>query len=132
MCTSENNRIGTEPASIQWSVVRGDTATIKVEFLEDDEITYFDTTDWEYTATAYDRNGDVLDDLDVVSHNGYVEIIAKQDITSRWSPNKYTSVVAELPFDLEVSMPGDGCKTAWTAVIGTIRVLGDVSPGGSL
>ncbi len=42
------------------------------------------------------------------------------------------SVVAELPFDLQVNIPTAGENTIWTPIIGTITVIGDVSPGGSL
>jgi hypothetical protein len=42
-------------------------------------------------------------------------------------------VVAELPFDLQITIPTDGPNdTIWTPVIGTICVLGDITPGGSL
>ena len=65
MCAPIIEKFGASPANIQWTVVRGDTATLLVEFLEDDEVTGFDTSDWTYTATAYDPVGDVLDELTV-------------------------------------------------------------------
>jgi hypothetical protein len=37
-------------------------------------------------------------------------------------------VVAELPFDLQITTN----EIVWTPVVGTIRVLSDVTPGGSL
>ena len=61
MCVSTIEKYGASPANIQWTVVRGDSATLKVEFFEDDEITKYDTSDWTYSATSYDSNGDVLD-----------------------------------------------------------------------
>ena len=42
---------GADPARIKWQIVRGDTSPLRVEFLEDDEITYFDTSDWSFEAT---------------------------------------------------------------------------------
>ena len=45
---------GADPVSMQWSVVRGDTGTLRIEFYEDNEIDYYDTTDWSFRATAYD------------------------------------------------------------------------------
>ena len=47
---------------------------------------------------------------------------------------KYKPVVAELRFDLQATLPGDGVSggggdevTKWTPVVGTICVIGDVS-----
>lgn len=131
MCTPTIEKYGANPANIQWTVVRGDSATLKVEFLEDDEITYFDTDSWTYSATSYDPNGDVLDELEVVEHDGYVEIKISSNTTGYWG-TKYRSVVGELPFDLQVTIPQIGDDIIWTPVVGTICVIGDVTPGGSL
>lgn len=133
MCTTTIQKYGANPANISWRVVRGDTATIDITFLESDEATGWDTDGWTYKATAYDAQGDVLDDLIVLPITGQsgVTIKAPASLTLNWG-NKYTSVVAELPFDLQVNIPTDGENTIWTPVIGTICVLGDVSPGGSL
>jgi hypothetical protein len=118
---------GADPVRVKWNVVRGDTSPLRVEFYEDDEVTYFDTTGWEYASTTYDSKGDVLDELEVVAGDGYVEILASSDLTSFWGTG-YASVVSELMFDLQVTIDGE---TIWTPVIGTINVLGDVT-GGSL
>jgi hypothetical protein len=131
MCTPEIEKLGATPAHIQWTVVRGDTATLKIEFFEDDESTYFDTDDWSYVATAYDPNGDVLDDLPLTVEDGYVVIDVPGSITENWG-TLYRSVVAELPFDLQVTISDAGEDTVWTPVIGTICVLGNISPRGSL
>lgn len=131
MCTPTIEKYGANPANIQWTVVRGDSATLKVEFLEDDEATYFDTDGWIYSATAYDTVGDVLDELEVVGHDGYAEIKISSTVTGFWG-TKYKSVVGELPFDLQVTIPQSGDDITWTPVVGTICVLGDVTPGGSL
>ena len=124
-------KFGADPANIQWRVVRGDTASLRIEFFEDDEETYYDTDGWTYEATAYDQSGDVLDALNCASGSGYVDITAHPSVTKNWGL-KYAANVAELPFDLQVTIPDDGEDTTWTPVIGTIYVLGDITPGGSL
>jgi len=132
MCAPTIEKYGASPVNIQWSVVRGDTAILKIEFFEDDETTAYDTSDWTYTATAYDVNGDVLDELTTTAEDGYVEILAPASITENWGSTKYRSVVAELKFDLQVVIEGGSGQdtdTVWTPVIGTICVLGDISPG---
>jgi hypothetical protein len=121
---------GADPVNIQWRVVRGDTATLRVEFYEDDEKTFYDITDWSFAATAYDQSGDILDALETASGDGFVDILASPEVTSNWGL-RYAANVAELPFDLQVTIDGDQ-EIIWTPVIGTIYVLGDVTPGGSL
>lgn len=116
---------GTSPINIKWNVIRGDTAKLRIEFFNDDEVTYFDTSDWKYLSTAYDRKTDILDELTVTSGDGYVDITAPSDLTSFWGSG-YSSVVSELSFDLQVSIDS---STTWTPVIGTIVVLADVSGG---
>lgn len=132
MCTPTIEKHGATPANVQWTVVRGDTARLNVKFLEDDESTFFDTEGWEYRATVYDPNGDVLDELEVeYEDTSDVTIIAPASITENWG-TAYKSVVAELSFDLQAVIPESGEDTIWTPVIGTICVLGDITPGGSL
>lgn len=114
---------GADPIRIKWQVVRGDTATMRVEFFENDETTAYDISGWDFVSTTYDLRGDVLDELDVVVGSGYVDITAPSSVTESWGTG-YSSVVAELVFDLEVTID-DG--TVWTPVLGTINVLGDVS-----
>jgi hypothetical protein len=131
MCTPTIEKYGANPANIQWAVVRGDSATLKVEFLEDDEVTYFDTETWTYAATAYDPTGDVLDELEVIGYDGYAEIKISSTVTGYWG-TRYKAVVGELPFDLQITIPQPGDDITWTPVVGTICVIGDVTPGGSL
>lgn len=131
MCNPTTEKYGASPANIQWAVVRGDTANLKIEFFDDDEVTYWDTDTWTYKATTYDPIGDFLDELIVTPGDGYVTITAPASLTSYWG-TKYTSIVAELRFDLTVTIPAVGEDTIWTPVIGTICVMGDVTPGGSL
>lgn len=113
---------GANPANIKWQVVRGDTASLRVDFYENDESTPFDTSDWQFTATSYDFRGDILDELEVEASEGYVIITAPAEITEFWGVG-YNSTVAELAFDLQVLVDG----SVWTPVIGTITVFGDVS-----
>ena len=113
---------GADPARIKWNVVRGDTASLRVEFLDNDEVTYFDTSDWEYVASSYDPKGDIIDELIVTPGNGYVDIIAGPDLTQYWGTG-YGSALAELNFDLQVTID----NTVWTPVVGNILVIGDVS-----
>jgi len=114
---------GADPARIKWQIIRGDTSPLRVEFLEDDEITYFDTSDWTYRATSYDPQSDFLDSLEITPGAGYVDILAPASITEFWGTG-YKSVVTELTFDLQVTIDSD---TVWTPLIGTISVLGDVT-----
>jgi hypothetical protein len=135
MCSPIIEKLGASPANIQWTVVRGDNANLKVEFFEDDEVTPYDTREWSFSATAYDPSSDVLDDLVVETYeDGVVYILANKNITENWGGTKYKPVVAELRFDLTAVIPGDGVsggggdlETVWTPVVGTICVLGDVS-----
>jgi hypothetical protein len=125
--TNRPQIVGAEPAIVQWTLVRGDTSPLLVQFYEPDEETFYDISGWEFAATSYDYKGDVLDELEVVPGNGSVNIVAPASITQFWGTG-YKKVVAELAFDLQVTIDND---TVWTPVIGTIKVLGDVT-GGSL
>jgi hypothetical protein len=132
MCAPIVEKFGATPANIQWTVVRGDTATLVVEFLEDDEVTGFDTTDWTYKATAYDPVADLLDDLTVEADGHIVTITAPASVTELWGSSAYKQVAAELKFDLEVIIEGGSgvnADTVWTPVLGTICVLSDITPG---
>lgn len=124
MACCEKEIFGADPVNIRWQVVRGDTSTLKIEFLENDETTIYDTSDWEYVASAYDRKTDIIDELEVEAHSGYVIVTAPSEITANWGTT-YSGTVAELQFDLEVTIDG----MVWTPVIGTISVFGDISGG---
>lgn len=128
MCSPTIEKFGATPANIQWTVVRGDSASFTVSFLENDEVTEFDTDGWEFAATAYDPTVDVLDELEVSINGAIITVTAPASITENWG-TRYRSVVAELSFDLQVIIPDGNTTITWTPVIGTICVLGDVSPG---
>lgn len=127
MTNSKPEVFGANPMNLKWQIVRGDTSPLRVEFYENDEVTPYDTTGWEFSSSAYDFLGEITDELEVESGMGYVEITATSDITINWGTG-YRSVVSELAFDLQVTVDGE---TVWTPLIGTISVLGDVT-GGSL
>jgi len=124
MSSCEPEIFGADPVTIRWNVVRGDTSTIRVDFLNDDETTSLDTDGWSFLASAYDRKTDILDELEVDAFDGYVIVTAPAEITSFWGTT-YGGTVAELSFDLEITID----ETVWTPVIGTISVIGDVSTG---
>jgi hypothetical protein len=127
MSSCENEIFGSDPVNIRWSIVRGDTSTLRVDFLNNDETTYIDTDGWTYNASAYDRKTDIIDELEVEAFDGYAIITAPADITSLWG-STYGGLVAELTFDLEVTL-NDADSTVWTPVIGSISVIGDVAGG---
>lgn len=131
MCSPTIEKFGATPANIQWTVVRGDSASFTVSLLENDEVSEFDTSGWTYSATAYDPTSDVLDELTVTVDGSVVTVTAPAEVTANWG-TKYKSVVAELSFDLQAVVPDGSSTITWTPVIGTICVLGDVTPGGSL
>jgi hypothetical protein len=115
---------GNTPAIVKWNVVRGDTARLRVDFLENDEKTIFDISEWNFASTTYDNFGDILDSLTVEVEDGYVNIIATPEITSFWGTG-YNGTVAEIAFDLEVQID----DIIWTPVLGTIKVAADVTAG---
>jgi hypothetical protein len=132
MCTPTIEKLGATPANIQWTVVRGDSSTLAVQFLQDDEVTGWNISTWTFSSSAYDTAGDILDELKVTVSGSTATIFISADITKNWG-SRYTSVVAELPFDLQATIPkstGETEATIWTPVIGSICVLGDITPGG--
>jgi hypothetical protein len=131
MCSPTIEKFGATPANIQWTVVRGDSASFTVSLLENDEVTELDTEGWTFSATAYDPVSDFLDELTVTVDGSVITVTAPEEITANWG-STYKSVVAELSFDLQAVVPDLTSTITWTPVIGTICVLGDVTPGGSL
>ncbi len=116
---------GSDPVNVKWSVVRGDTSTLRVDFLENDETTSFDIDGWTFLSSAYDPKTDIIDELTVTAGDGYVDILIPSDISTNWG-TLYSGTVAELSFDLRVTLTDD---TVWTPVVGTISVIGNVSNG---
>lgn len=118
---------GADPGVIQWSVVRGDSSTLRVQFFENDETTAYSTTGWSYISTAYNPVTDISYTLTTAGGTGYVDITAASTMTDDWGVG-HSSIVAELSFDLQVTKPD---TTVWTPILGTICVLSDIT-GGSL
>lgn len=115
---------GANPTNIQWTVVRGDTAKLRIEFLESDETTAQDTSTWVYAANTFDVKSNTSSELQTVAGNGYVDIIASPELTSTWGTSRNSPAVAELSFDLQVTIDAD---TVWTPIIGKIMVIPDVT-----
>ncbi len=115
--------VGAAPANILWNVVRGDTATLLVNFFENDEVTPIDTDNWAFAASAYDPRTTTRYTLTTDEGNSSVNITAAPEITELWGSG-ITSTVAELTFDLEVTRD-DG--VVWTPIVGQIKVAGDVT-----
>lgn len=117
--------IGADPYNIVWNVVRGDTATLKIEFYETNEIDLYDTTGWTYISTAYEAKTDTSYTLTTTASPGYVTITAPKTMTDDWGVgSKYR--IAELELDLQVTFSD---STVWTPVRGTISVISDITGG---
>jgi hypothetical protein len=122
----DQQTLGADPLYFKWNVVRGDTSSIVFQFLENDEVTELDMSDWTFVATAFNNKNQQSYDLDVALTGGQVEVTATSDVTATWGNGISQSAVAELNFDLQATNL-DG--TVWTPVIGTIVVIGDVTGG---
>lgn len=128
---STTDKLGATPANIKWTVVRGDTAKLRIQFFEDDELTAFDTSTWLYAATVYNPSTQTTQELQVIPSSGFIDIVASASITSLWGAG-LSNILLEMNFDLEITIPElvSGVEdTVWTPVIGTITVLADVTPG---
>jgi hypothetical protein len=119
--------LGLEPVNVTWNIVRGDTASIRIDFLEENESTTIDISEWEIVASAYDPRTTFVDELEVEVNSGYIIVTAPAEITENWGTG-IRSRVNELSFDVEVILEDE---TVWTPVRGFISVIGDVT-GGSL
>jgi len=119
--------IGADPLSIKWNVVRGDTSILRIEFLEKDEVTPLNISQWTFDATAYNPKTDIVYPLEVELNveEGSATIVAEADITAEWGVG-VGGRIAELVFDLQITQEDD---VIWTPVIGNISVLGDVTGG---
>ena len=127
-CPPEIETLGADPVVINWKVIRGDTATLRVLFLENDETTNIDTSGWTFASTAYDSLSDTYHTLEVLEEPGYVDITASAELTSEWGSAK-TGLVASLDFDLQVTLENE---TIWTPVVGTISVSADTTLYGGI
>ena len=116
------DNFGADPAFVQWKVVRGDTAKIRIEFYQTDGTTFYDISTWTFKSSAYDLKDGGFDTLTVTAGTGYVDITAPATLTKTWGLGQST-VVTEMSFDLQVTINSE----IWTPVIGKITVLADVS-----
>jgi hypothetical protein len=116
------DNFGADPAFVQWKVVRGDTAKIRIEFYQTDGETLYNISTWTFKSSAYDLKDGGFDLLTVTAGTGYVDITAPASLTKTWGLGQST-VVTEMSFDLQVTINSE----IWTPVIGKITVLADVS-----
>jgi len=114
--------IGSEPSNIKWTIVRGDDASATFEWYEDDEVTFKNTSTWTYAASAYNPKTKTKYTLTSTAGNGKVTISIPNTISSLWGTGS-TAIVAELNFDLEVTIAGK----KWTPVLGNIVVRSDIT-----
>jgi hypothetical protein len=128
-CPPATEEYGVKPTNIQWNVVRGDTAKLKIEFLNNDEVTNFNTTGWTFLSTAYSQVSGSTNTLTTSMSNNVLTITATPAQTATWGTGS-SSIVAQLNFDLQVTIPGAPAYV-WTPIVGNISVIGDVT-GGSL
>jgi hypothetical protein len=117
--------IGAEPAQVKWRVVRGDTSSLEFQFLENDETTFLDLSDWTFSATAFNSKTNSADSLDVSVNDGAVTVTADANITETWGTGINQSISLELKFDLQATRISDG--VVWTPAIGIIQVISDVT-----
>ena len=130
-CNNDIQQLSGVSTKVQWPITKGDSSSLETYFYELDETTLFDTTGWTYVATVYDKYNDSLEDLEVVSTNGYVKVIASSDQTANWGPQVRFNT-AELRFDVKAYVPQTGDDLVWTIINGTICLSSDVLSGGSL
>ena len=114
--------IGSEPSNIKWTIVRGDDASATFEWYEDDGVTFKNTSTWTYAASAYNPKTKTKYTLTSTAENGKVTISIPNTISSLWGTGS-TAIVAELNFDLEVTIAGK----KWTPVLGNIVVRSDIT-----
>lgn len=117
--------LGTKPVNIRWNITRGDTSSIRVQFLETDESSSIDISSWILEATAFNKKDRIFDDLEVKVEGNEVVITASADLTEFWGRGIDTTV-AELSFDIQATIDR---QTVWTPIVGTITVIGDVTGG---
>jgi hypothetical protein len=117
--------LGLEPVNITWNIVRGDTANIRIDFLEEDETTYYDISQWQIISTVYDPKTTIFDEISVTKNQGWIVVTATAEETRLWG-NGMKSRLNELAFDVEVIL-NDG--SVWTPVKGSISLIGDVTGG---
>jgi hypothetical protein len=117
--------LGLEPVNITWNIVRGDTANLRIDFLEEDETTHYDISQWQIISTVYDPKTTIFDEISVTKNQGWIVVTATAEETGLWGTGM-KSRLNELAFDVEVIL-NDG--SVWTPVKGSISLIGDVTGG---
>lgn len=115
--------IGSSPVNVKWNIVRGDTATLRIDFLEDDETTAYNISSWVIESSVYNPRTGARNDLEITKNNGWIVLTARADLTAQWGDG-FRYRVNELNFDVEVTL-SDG--TVWTPVVGVISLISDIS-----
>jgi len=117
--------LGLEPVNVTWNIVRGDTANLRIDFLESDEETHYDISQWQILSTVYDPKTTIFDEILVTKNQGWIVVTATAEETRLWGAGM-KSRPNELSFDVEVTL-ADG--SVWTPVRGSISLIGDVTGG---
>lgn len=125
LANQDDQKVGAKPASITWNVVRGDTASILVSFLQDDQATAYNTSGWTYVAKAYNSKTDTHYALTTEVISGSVKISATPEVTATWGSDQ-RGRPETLTFDLQVTIDSE---VVWTPIIGVIYVIKDVPAG---
>jgi hypothetical protein len=115
--------LGSSPVNVKWNIVRGDTATLRIDFLEDDEVTPYNISSWVIESTVYNPKTGARNDLEITKNSGWIVVTARADITAQWGDG-FRYRVNELNFDVEVTL-ADG--TVWTPVVGVVSLISDIS-----
>jgi hypothetical protein len=113
---------GSIPLPVQWKVVRGDDASIRFMFYQDDGVTLQNTTGWTYAASAYDLKTSTKYTLTCVPGTSYVDVSVSSSVSTLWGTG-VKPIVNELVFDVQTTV--NGLKT--TIVLGSIPVIGDIT-----
>jgi len=115
--------LGSSPVNVKWNIVRGDTATLRIDFLEEDEVTPYNISSWVIESTVYNPKTGARNDLEITKNSGWIVVTARADITAQWGDG-FRYRVNELNFDVEVTL-ADG--TVWTPVVGVVSLISDIS-----
>jgi hypothetical protein len=115
--------LGSSPVNVKWNIVRGDTATLRIDFLEEDEVTPYNISSWVIESTVYNPKTGARNDLEITKNTGWIVVTARADITAQWGDG-FRYRVNELNFDVEVTL-ADG--TVWTPVVGVVSLISDIS-----
>jgi hypothetical protein len=123
--------IGNKPPVVQWTIVRGDTASFRV-YVTDDSKQPLNIPDW--TIAMQVKRPNSATDLGTITDNAtlVLELSPFQDADDK--PGEFTVFLAASEsemlqtgdiFDIELSLPQD--QIVWTVAQGSVVVLEDVT-----